>query len=313
MGRAVASSSRPRFAALAALCAFLSLAGCIGTTVFDDLNSMEPVGGPFNEALFKNYSYLARSFGTESSPMGQAFDSEGAISLTGSDNTIQGLANLYAQKALSAGRGEDVLPEPAAESDADAENVRLELLRDLDEGRDKAPEDAARAQADYDCWIMNRRVEELKTAALACRRSVTVSLAKLEHDLNPTPTAAPTTSSSLPPPPAPVAQPVQFTITFPYRSARLTSDQLSIITEAISAARNGHQAHITVVGHTDTDEDSRELSLHRADAVEAALVQQGARREAIAASGVGKDDLAVQTDDHVKEPKNRRVVITLVP
>lgn len=310
MGRAVASSSRPRFAAFAGFCAALALSGCIGNSVFDALNTTQPVGGAFSEALFKDYSYLAKSFGTQSAPSDQAFDAGSAISLTGADNTIEGLANAYAQKALAAGRGDDVLPEPASESDPDAENVRLELLRDLDEGRDKAPEDAARAQADYDCWILNRRVESLAAASQACRRSVTVSLAKLEHALNPTPTAPPSTAS-LPPPPS--AQPVQFTVTFAFRSARMSPDQLSIIGQAIAAARTGRQSHINVVGHTDTEEDSRELSLHRADAVEAALIEQGARAEAVTVSGVGKDDLAVQTDDHVKEAKNRRVVITLVP
>ena len=40
-----------------------------------------------------------------------------------------------------------------------------------------------------------------------------------------------------------------------------------------------------------------------------ALVDMGARRAAIQASGVGETDLAVQTDDGVKEAKNRRAVI----
>ena len=39
----------------------------------------------------------------------------------------------------------------------------------------------------------------------------------------------------------------------------------------------------------------------------------GARRESIAASGVGETDLAVQTADGVREPKNRRAVIDLQP
>jgi outer membrane protein OmpA-like peptidoglycan-associated protein len=44
-----------------------------------------------------------------------------------------------------------------------------------------------------------------------------------------------------------------------------------------------------------------------------ALVDMGARRSAIAASGVGESDLAVQTEDGVKEGKNRRAVIGLQP
>jgi hypothetical protein len=301
MGRATASSSGPRFALLVSLCAIFALSGCIGNSVFDDLNAAQPVGSPFQEALFKNYAFLARSFGTQSSPSGQAFDAEGSISITGADNTISGLADAYAQKALAVAKGdEDVLPEPAPDGDADAENVRLELLRDLADGRDKAPEDAARAQADYDCWVMNRRVESLAAASMACRRSVTVSLAKLEHGSNPTPSAPPPTAASAPPP---VALPATFTVSFAPRSARLTPDALSVVSQAIDAARQGRQAHITVVGHSDAKEDSEPLALKRADAVEKALVSQGARADAISASGAGKD----------QEPHDRVVVISLVP
>jgi outer membrane protein OmpA-like peptidoglycan-associated protein len=39
----------------------------------------------------------------------------------------------------------------------------------------------------------------------------------------------------------------------------------------------------------------------------------GARRAAIQASGVGENDLAVQTGDDVKEARNRRAVINLQP
>jgi outer membrane protein OmpA-like peptidoglycan-associated protein len=44
-----------------------------------------------------------------------------------------------------------------------------------------------------------------------------------------------------------------------------------------------------------------------------ALVDMGARRAAIQASGVVENDLAVQTGDNVKEAKNRRAVIDLKP
>jgi outer membrane protein OmpA-like peptidoglycan-associated protein len=330
MGRAAVSLSRSRIAGLfAAATAAFTLSGCIGNSVYDDLNAMQPVGSPFNESLFKNYSFLAKSFGTAGSPSGQAFDADSAISITGAENTVSGLANAYAQKALAAGRGDEVLPEPAPESDADAENVRLELLRDLDDGREKDPDNAARAQADYDCWVMNRRVPGLEAAAQACRRSVTNSLAKLEHGNAPPPppTAgtepsapsappappAPTTSASLAPLPQTAAAAAQFTVSFGYRSAQIAPDEMANIAQVIAAARSGRQSHITVVGHTDAAEDSHELSVRRADAVERALVAQGARSDAIAASGVGKDDPAVPTADHVKEAKNRRVVITLVP
>jgi OOP family OmpA-OmpF porin len=300
MGRAAASSFRPRFAAFFGIAAALALSGCIGNSVFDDLNAAQPVGSPFSEALFKNYAFLARSFGTQSDPSGQAFDAEGAISLTGADNTISGVADAYAQKALLIAKGEeDVLPEPAPDGDTDAENVRLELLRDLSDGREKAPEIAARAQADFDCWVMNRRVNSLAAASQACRRSVTVQLAKLEHTINPASASSAAPVSA----PVPAAAPVQFTVNFGARSAKLSADQLSTISQAIAAARTGRQSRIIVVGHMASTETGQALAQHRADAVEKALVDQGARADAITATAAGKDE----------EPKDRLAVITLVP
>jgi outer membrane protein OmpA-like peptidoglycan-associated protein len=306
------SPFRARIARFACLCAVSAvLTGCIGSTSFDDLNATQPVGSAFAISLFRDYSYLARSFGAQSAPPGQAFDARQSISLSETDNTIAWLADAYAQKALSAGKGEEVLPESAPEGDADAENVRLELLRDLDQGREKAPDDAARAQADFDCWVMNRRVDTLAGASATCRRSVTQSLARLERQLNPAPPPPPPAPAA--PPPSAAAQPAEFTVTFGYRSAALSPGQLETVAQAIAAARAGGQAHIAVVGHTDSAEDSQKLSLQRAEAVKRALVTQGARPEAIDATGVGKSDPAVQTDDKVKEPQNRRAVITLAP
>jgi outer membrane protein OmpA-like peptidoglycan-associated protein len=299
MGRAVASSIRPRFAAFLGISAAFALSGCIGNSVFDDLNAAQPVGSPFSEALFKDYAFLARSFGTQSAPSGQAFDAEGAVSLTGADNTISGVADAYAQKALQVAKGdEDVLPEAAPDGDTDAENVRLELLRDLADGREKAPEAAARAQADYDCWVINRRVDSLASAAQACRRSVTASLAKLEHGSNPTASTAPAPA----PQPVAAATPAQFSVNFASHSVKLAGDELSTIGQAISAARNGRQSRIAVVGHSANEEDSRD-SLRRAKAVEKALIDQGARADAITVSAAGKDE----------EPHARVVVISLIP
>ena len=43
------------------------------------------------------------------------------------------------------------------------------------------------------------------------------------------------------------------------------------------------------------------------------LVDMGARRDAIQVTGVGKSDLAVPTGNGVREAKNRRSVVTLLP
>jgi outer membrane protein OmpA-like peptidoglycan-associated protein len=287
----------------------LSLAACASTTISEELDGAQPTGSPFVQALFKDYAYLARSFtDATASSTSSAFDAGDSMSLSGSSSDVFDLAQAYADKALSAAKGEEVLPEPAPDGDTDAEALRLRLLRALDQGREKAPEDAARAQVDFDCWLMNARVDSQHGASVACRNSLDASLTRLERDLNPAPPPAPVAS-------APAAQ-ADYTVYFDWDSWTLTAEDLTMISEAIAAARNGQQSRITVVGHTDTSGSAafnQKLSERRASVVKDVLVQMGARPESIQTSGVGESDLAVQTADGVKEPKNRRSVITLIP
>ena len=107
-----------------------------------------------------------------------------------------------------------------------------------------------------------------------------------------------------------------FTVYFDFDSWTLSGEQLAVLQSAINAARAGQQSHITVVGHTDTSGSAsynQGLSVKRANVVKDVLVQMGARPDSIQTSGVGETDLAVQTADGVKEAKNRRSVVTLLP
>jgi outer membrane protein OmpA-like peptidoglycan-associated protein len=119
------------------------------------------------------------------------------------------------------------------------------------------------------------------------------------------------------PAPAPAAQiNTAFTVYFDFDSWTLKAEQLKVLTDVINNARSGGQSNITIVGHTDTSgsaDYNQKLSVKRANVVVEALVDMGARRSALHASGVGETDLAVQTGDGVKEAKNRRTVISLQP
>ena len=155
-------------------CSFLGLGG---RTVMDDLNDAQPQGSPFNQALFKNYSYLAKSFGDVEIPEGDTFDQEGSSSVN--NNTLGGLAAGYARKALDASKAVDVSPEPARTNSG--EQIRSRLVRAIMRGRDYAPDAAARAQVDYDCWIMNARVSQQLSASDQCKHSLDVTLPRLER------------------------------------------------------------------------------------------------------------------------------------
>jgi len=293
------------FPSMAVFAAGLALSGC-ATSAVDQLNDTAPTGSEFTQNLYKNYAYLARSFGEVGAPSDATFDQEGSMSLTDTDSDVNSLANDYAQKALDAANGLEVSPEPPPDDNAQA--IRIRLVRALDQGRDRFPADAARAQVDYDCMIMNARVPATMQAAASCARSLQNTLAALEHDINPAPPPPPT--------PAPSAPAADYTVFFDFDSWTLTGEDLTVLQNAINTARSGGQSRINIVGHADTSGDAgynQRLSEKRANVVKEALIDMGARAEAITTSGVGENDLAVATGDGVKEPKNRRAVVTLQP
>jgi outer membrane protein OmpA-like peptidoglycan-associated protein len=290
---------------IAVVAAALVLTACTSNGLLDDLDQAQPIGSDFSKELFKDYSYLARSFGDAGNSASSAFDSDSTLSLSGGSADVGDLVNAYAQKALDSAQGQEVLPEPAPDGNADAATMRDRLLKALEDGRGKFPADAARAQVQYDCWILNARVDGMRSASAQCRRGLDAALSQLEHELNPTPPAPPA------PPPA-----TDYQVYFDLNSWDLKAEQLTTLQQAIATARAGGQSRITIVGHTDTSGSAaynQRLSVRRANVVEETLVAMGARREAISVSGVGESDLAVQTGDGVKEPKNRRAVVTLVP
>ncbi len=191
------------------LMAGASLAGCVGTTALSQLEQTKPIGGPFSQALFKNYAVLAHSFGSVGTPAsGTPFDADQSIQLGSMSADVADIANTYAEKALQTAQGDELLPEQPDAALGGSDALRIQLLRDLDQGRDKAPDRAARAQADYDCWVINGRSDELRRASQQCRRSFGFTLAQLERDLAAaTPAAAQAAPAPAQPAPAAPAQP----------------------------------------------------------------------------------------------------------
>ncbi|MBV8799655.1 MAG: hypothetical protein JOY77_05665 [Alphaproteobacteria bacterium] len=176
---------------LAAFLVTASLADCIGTTALSRLEQARPIGGPFSQALFKNYAALAHSFGAVGTPTsGTPFDADQSLQLGSMSADVADVANTYAQKALATAEGDEILPEQPDGALKDSDTLRIQLLRDLDKGRDKAPDHAARAQADYDCWLVNGRSDELRRASQKCHRSLNFTLAQLERDLADRPQAS---------------------------------------------------------------------------------------------------------------------------
>lgn len=291
----------------------LMLAACADDS--DDLAAGN-TNSAFSQALFRDYSDLSTQAAALPAPA--AAEDDGFFSMFdifGDDDASDNVAaKLFAAKAELAQSGQE--PAPEAAPDATSSGLRARLVRDIDAGKTQFPDMAAAAQTQFDCWVVYTGMPGQAAPAAACRGQVDTILARLEASLRP---VAPP-----PPPPAPVtaapiaapAAPADFTVYFNFDSWTLSAEDLTVLTNVIDTARAGGQAHITVVGHTDTSgsaDYNQKLSVHRANVVTEALVDMGARRAAIQVSGVGETDLAVATPDGVKEAKNRRAVIGLLP
>lgn len=284
-----------------------------GLTACSSDDNLNTAGTPFTQALFRNYTNLStQAAALPPAPGAEAdegwFDWLDPFSSSSSDAN-QLLAQAFESKAEIAASGTE--PAPEAAPDAVATGIRARLVRALGASKDQAPDIAAQAQTDYDCWVLYGNVPSAAAAAQACKTSLDSSLMRLEAAGRPAPPPAPAPAPPPPPPP-----PADFTVYFNFDSWTLTAEDLTVLTDVINTARNGGQSQITIVGHTDTSgpaDYNQRLSVHRANVVVEALVDMGARRPAIHPSGVGENDLAVATGDGVREAKNRRAVITLQP
>ena len=153
----------------------LTLCGCMSSTSsLDQLGSATPSGSPFAQNLFKNYAYLARSFGPSTNT-----SDDGMFDFFGSSSETSDLAEVFATKALIAAKGVEVEPEPAS---GGAGAMRDRLISALAAGKERFAIDAARAQADFDCWMLNSSVSTQRGAAEQCHASFNSTLARLEQD-----------------------------------------------------------------------------------------------------------------------------------
>jgi OOP family OmpA-OmpF porin len=314
----ISALSKSRLATIAMLgAATIALSAC--STLFGD-DTEEPMalaGTPFSQGLAVAYANLASQ--AEAIPA----EDEGFFSAFDifSDSPGQMLQRAFSAKAKMAAAGEE--PAPEAAPDASIQPVQARLVAAVTAGKSRFAELAARAQSDYDCWVLFAMVPAGAPNSAACKSQLDQSLPALESALRPAPPPPPPAPPM--PAPAPVAQapvpaptPVanEFTVYFDFDSWTLTAENLTVLTNVINSARAGGQTRINVVGHTDTSGASdynQRLSVRRANVVVEALVNMGARRQAITSSGMGETQLAVQTADGVREEKNRRSVIGLQP
>jgi len=223
----------------------------------------------------------------------------------------------FARKGTAAGNGEMVMPEEvgdwvlSAEKQQELTSARGQLTTALnDGGRDKAPAEAAKAQAMFDCWIQeedSKHEGHQPDDIAACRSAFWDNLAIVQEAIKPepVPVAAPA------PAPEPVAR--DYLLFFDFDKTDIRADAASILDRVIAAMEEVGSNSLTLVGHTDTmgpAEYNQALSLKRALSVSEYLTEKGITGT-MDSSGKGQTDLRVPTPDEVEEQENRNVQIRI--
>lgn len=116
------------------------------------------------------------------------------------------------------------------------------------------------------------------------------------------------------PEPLPVPVPGPFMVFFEFDKSTITADGQSIIERAARDYKKFGIARINASGHADragTEVYNQALALRRAEAVRAALINEGVPASRISIRSYGETSPLVPTEDGVREWQNRRVEIVL--
>ena len=264
------------------------------------LNSSQAVGSPFTQRLAAEY----REFSNVE--LKEMFDYPDALH--------------FARKGLAASSGEEVLPEPTSDWNLSPEHVRElgtargRLMKVLDMGaREMMPDQAAVAQARFDCWIEQQEENWQNDDISTCKNDFLGALQALEDQMTTVATPAE------PPMTVEATEPMQienavYLVFFDFDKSAVTNEGDSIV-EAVVTELNGRTDvnAITIIGHTDTSGSNsynQRLAMKRAQAVMDTLVARGVDPALIRMESRGESDLIVQTADGIREPANRRVSIS---
>ena len=271
---------------LGAIAALALLAGC--TSNIDQVAAVKGTGSPFTQALTSEYqAYVAEE----------------------KSEYDWGNADHFAQKGLLAAGGANVEPEDLANWDIPADKqaelaaARARLMTALNGGaRDAKPQDAARAQVRFDCWVEEQDENHEDDKIAACKNDFMAAMDALEKKQM-AETMAP-------------MSPANFTVYFDFDKSVINPAGQEVINQVLAAAAQHAPSSVSVTGHTDRagpEDYNMALSLRRADSVRSALIAGGVAADKITVAGRGESEPAVPTADGVREAKNRRVEIILQP
>lgn len=278
---------------LLAIGAFIGLAGC-GLRAAPFLET-EVEGTDFN-------SYLAREYQRRT-------DVEVHVDQNWNH------ADKLAGKGVAAAAGEAVEPWVSSNynvSTADVpelDKARSRLMAALNNGgRTNAPEACAKSQVYYDGWVEQAHDNDWGMKMFGPVQPDYVAAERTAYyDIIPLCEGA-----KAPVQPAVEAKVSNFTIYFGFNSSDLTDAAKAIIGEIASYVGELTNPKVVVRGHTDSSGGNAynlALSERRTQAVAGAL--SGSGIGGVAGSWAGEGEPAVPTADNVREPLNRRAVVTI--
>lgn len=169
------------------------------------------------------------------------------------------------------------------------------VAADILANRDVRPNECARAQAMWDQYL-----EAIRADGTSFCISVEDARALFDEARAACTAQAPAISD--------------FVVFFGFNRTNLTDAARATLDDVVAAVQAAGTSALSLVGHADTVgsvQYNQGLSEARARRVANALVDRGVPANSMTLAGRSENDLAVQTGDNVREPRNRRVEITL--
>jgi OOP family OmpA-OmpF porin len=296
------------FKSLALSVALVTVAACSafeGNNEVEKLNEASASGSPFTQQLTSEY---------------RAFSN---YELNSERDYADALH--FARKGLEAAAGTVVMPEPVNDWDLTASDIAElseaygRLTSAFDRGaREILPGKSAIAQARYDCWIEEQEeVAKGGQSDVNCKADFLALMSEIEAALPaavaPAPEAFPEPVSMIDANEPLNVQEAMYLVFFDFDSTRVGDGGLNVLDTVVQEVQSRNIQTVRVVGHTDTsgsDAYNQRLAMQRANKVKSELMSRGVPASAIITEGRGENELLVSTTDGIREPANRRAVIT---
>lgn len=273
------------------------LLGACATERVPQMNAQDMRGDDFNRNLARNYKDFANFEAYE------MYDWPDAVK--------------HADRSMAANAGKPTAPDDLTKRNikdpaklAELQTARARLMQAFNNGaQQRTPVNAARAQADFDCWAEQQEEGWQFDHIAACKDDFNRSMMATETAMAPAPVPAPVAQKA--PPAAAGPGPRPYLVYFDWDKSEIKPEGYTVLDQVAERIRTtGFSVYL--VGHADSsgpNDYNMALSERRAEAVKDYLLAKGIGPSTISTKWVGENDPLIATLDDVREAKNRWVAI----